>query len=194
MHWQWLNQCLLEKRYSTWPSVAKGGPLQIMYLFTSLKFYNFASVWEIEVAAGCLCYPKSNGLPEWNVQTVKQSVIKAQTTFHTTWIGAKENVVRMQMDTHSGCQVWLEPLLLYSVAVPDELQMHQSHLHCQCTNEKCSFSQVQEGMQQPTINQTLMIVLELWRQNRSPNIHQPDQTLRQSQWIQRPWLHLIETV
>lgn len=40
--------------------------------FNSLKFKDFASKWEIEVATSTLHYPKSNGLVERNVQTIKQ--------------------------------------------------------------------------------------------------------------------------
>ena len=46
-------------------------------LFNSLKFKNFASIWEIEVVTSSPHYPKSNGLVERNVQTVKQLLRKA---------------------------------------------------------------------------------------------------------------------
>ena len=45
--------------------------------FNSLKFKNFASDWEIEVVTSSPHYPKSNGLVERNVQTVKQLLRKA---------------------------------------------------------------------------------------------------------------------
>ena len=45
--------------------------------FSSLKFKNFASDWEIEVVSSSPHYPKSNGLVERNVQTVKQLLRKA---------------------------------------------------------------------------------------------------------------------
>ena len=45
--------------------------------FSSLKFKNFASDWEIEVVTSSPHYPKSNGLVERNVQTVKQLLRKA---------------------------------------------------------------------------------------------------------------------
>ncbi len=45
--------------------------------FNSLKFKNFASNWEIEVVTSSPHYPKSNGLVERNVQTVKQLLRKA---------------------------------------------------------------------------------------------------------------------
>ena len=43
----------------------------------SLKFKNFASKWEIEVVTSSPRYPKSNGLVERNVQTIKQLLKKA---------------------------------------------------------------------------------------------------------------------
>lgn len=39
--------------------------------FNSVKFKDFASKWEIEVVTSSPHYPKSNGLVERNVQTVK---------------------------------------------------------------------------------------------------------------------------
>ena len=45
--------------------------------FSSLKFKNFASEWEIEVVTSSPHYPKSNGLVERNVQTIKQLLKKA---------------------------------------------------------------------------------------------------------------------
>ena len=45
--------------------------------FSSLKFKNFASEWEIEVVTSSPHYPKSNGLVERNVQTIKQPLKKA---------------------------------------------------------------------------------------------------------------------
>ena len=45
--------------------------------FGSLKFKNFASEWEIEVVTSSPRYPKSNGLIERNVQTIKQLLKKA---------------------------------------------------------------------------------------------------------------------
>ena len=45
--------------------------------FSSLKFKTFASDWEIEVVTSSPHYPKSNGLVERNVQTVKLLLRKA---------------------------------------------------------------------------------------------------------------------
>ena len=45
--------------------------------FNSLKFKSFASDWEIEVATSSPHYPKSNGLVERNVQTMKRLLKKA---------------------------------------------------------------------------------------------------------------------
>ena len=45
--------------------------------FSSLKFKNFASEWEIEVVTSSPHYPKFNGLVERNVQTIKQLLKKA---------------------------------------------------------------------------------------------------------------------
>ena len=45
--------------------------------FNSLKFKNFASDWEIEVVTSSPHYPKSNGLVERNVRTIKQLLKKA---------------------------------------------------------------------------------------------------------------------
>jgi len=45
--------------------------------FNSLKFKKFASIWEIEVVTSSPHCPKSNGLVERNVQTVKQLLRKA---------------------------------------------------------------------------------------------------------------------
>ena len=44
---------------------------------SSLKFKNFASEWEIEVVTSSPHHPKSNGLVERNVQTIKQLLKKA---------------------------------------------------------------------------------------------------------------------
>ena len=44
--------------------------------FSSLKFKNFASEWEIEVVTLSPHYPKSNGLVERNVQMIKQLLKK----------------------------------------------------------------------------------------------------------------------
>ena len=45
--------------------------------FNSVKFKDFASKWEIEVVTSSPHYPRSNGLVERNVQTVKQLLRKA---------------------------------------------------------------------------------------------------------------------
>ena len=45
--------------------------------FSSLKFKNIASEWEIEVVTSSPRYLKSNGLVERNVQTIKQLLKKA---------------------------------------------------------------------------------------------------------------------
>ena len=45
--------------------------------FNSLKFKSFASDWEIEVVTSSPPYPKSNGLVERNVQTMKRLLKKA---------------------------------------------------------------------------------------------------------------------
>ena len=46
--------------------------------FSSLKIIkNFTSEWEIEVVTSSPHYPKSNGLVERNVQTIKQLLKKA---------------------------------------------------------------------------------------------------------------------
>ena len=45
--------------------------------FNSLKFKSFASDWEIEVVTSSPHYPKSNGLVERNVQTMKRLLKKA---------------------------------------------------------------------------------------------------------------------
>ena len=45
--------------------------------FNSAKFQDFASKWEFEVITSSPHYPKSNGLMERNVQTVKQLLRKA---------------------------------------------------------------------------------------------------------------------
>ena len=45
--------------------------------FNSVKFKDFANKWEFEVVTSSPHYPKSNGLVERNIQTVKQLLRKA---------------------------------------------------------------------------------------------------------------------
>ena len=45
--------------------------------FNGLKFKNFASEWEIDVVTSSPHYPKSNGLVERNVRTIKHPLKKA---------------------------------------------------------------------------------------------------------------------
>ena len=45
--------------------------------FNSVKFKDFANKWEFEVVTSSPHYPKSNGLIEKNIQTVKQLLRKA---------------------------------------------------------------------------------------------------------------------
>ena len=58
--------------------------------FSSLKFKNFASEWEIEVVTSSPHYPKSNGLVERNVQTIKQLLKKVDESKQDAFLGLLE--------------------------------------------------------------------------------------------------------
>ena len=59
--------------------------------FSRLKIIkNFASEWEIEVVTSSPHYPKSNGLVERNVQTIKQLLKKADESKEDTFLALLE--------------------------------------------------------------------------------------------------------